>query len=274
MILKGLHLLLVDGCLLEFHPLRSLGHQGPVVPDDFLPVSLQQADDFLDVFAVLLAGNSPDAASPAFPDVEIQTGPELAPQDGLGGDFVVAGTQGVEPMEKFQKVSCVHHAAVRSEVARTVLHHAPCQEDFRKLIRADADPRIGLGILQKDVVLRLVLLDEIVFKQQGIRLGVHDGVLCIGNPGDHQGRLSRQSFRRHEILGNPLVQVLGLAYINNLPLGVIVSVDFGGMREQCYFFSQRHLPRASFTAASIPSPRRSLLRMVPSGPKSIICGMP
>ena len=39
---------------------------------------------------------------------------------------------------------------------------------FRERARADAYPRIGLGVFQEDVVARLVLLDKIVFKQQCI----------------------------------------------------------------------------------------------------------
>ena len=37
-----------------------------------------------------------------------------------------------------------------------------------------------------------------------------------------------------------------------------------------YLYSAKYLA----SSASMPSPRRSRLRMVPSGPKSIICGMP
>ena len=125
----------------------------------------------------------------------------------------------------------MHDAAVGSEIAGAVLDQPAGQEDLGILIRAHADPGIGLRVLEQDVVPGLVLLDEVVFQQQGIRLGSHDRKLGVGDLRDQDAGLAVEPLRRDEILGDPLVQVLRLAYIDDIPLGVIVAVDTGGMRE-------------------------------------------
>ena len=102
---------------------------------------------------------------------------------------------------------------------------------FRERARADAYPRIGLGVLQQDVVLGFVLLDEIVLQEQCIRFGIHDRVLGIGDFGDKDACLDIEPFRRHEILRDPFVKVFRLAHIYDNPLGVIISVNSGGMWE-------------------------------------------
>ena len=52
--------------------------------------------------------------------------------------------------------------------------HAPGKEHLRELVRRDADPGIGLGVLEQYVVAWLVLLYEIVFQKQGVGLAVND----------------------------------------------------------------------------------------------------
>ena len=139
----------------------------------------------------------------------------------------------------------MHDAAVRAEISRPVMHHTARKIHLRERPRTDAYPRIGLRVFQEDVIAWLVLLDQIVFKQQSIRFGFNDGVLRIGDFRDHDRRLARKPFCRNEILRNPLVEVLGLAYINDIPLGVIIAIDSGGMWKERYFFLQRHCFNAS-----------------------------
>ena len=148
--------------------------------------------------------------------------------------------QGIELTEKLQQVAGVHDAAVGTEIAGPVPDQPPRQIDFRELVRAHADPRIGLRVLQQDVVAGLVLLDQVVLQQEGVGLGVHDGELRIGDLGHQDARFRVQPFRGHEILRDPLVQVLRLPHIDDLPRGVIIPVDAGGMREKGYFFLDGH----------------------------------
>ena len=164
--------------------------------------------------------------------MEVQARAEFAPEDRVAGDFQVAGAQWVVLPEKLQQVVCVRDRAVRPEIGAVLPVHTPGQIDLRKLVVGDDDPRVGLGILQQDVVVRLVLLDEVVLQQQCVRLGIHHGELRVGDLRDQDPSLHVQPLRRHKVLSHPLVQVFGLAHINHLPRGIVVTIDPRGMWKQ------------------------------------------
>lgn len=188
---------------------------------------------------------------------------------------MVAGAYLIVLREEFQQVSGMHDRTVRPEIPVS-LHDSSGEIDFRELIPGYAYPRIGLGVLEKDIVLRLVLFDEIILKQQCVSLSIDHRILRIRYLGDKYPRLGIEPLRGHEILRHALVEVLRLAYIYDNPLGVIIPVNSGGMRKQCYFFSYcQCLSRDYFltylaTSSSIDSPWRPLLMMVPSGPKRMM----
>ena len=144
---------------------------------------------------------------------------------------MLAGAQRIYAMDEIHEVAGVHDAAVWAEIARTVLDEAARQEHARKILGGHAYPRICLRVLQEYVVAGLELLYEIILQQQGIRLRLHHSILRVGNLRDHHRSLPRQPLGRHEILRNPLMQVLCLTHINHIPLGVIIPVDARGMRE-------------------------------------------
>ena len=231
MLLQRGHLLLVNGRLFEIQGLGRFFHQALVMPDHLPAAAAEQRGDLGDPSAVFLFGNGTDATAFAASDVVFQARTEFPPQDGLGVDFQRTGAQRIQLPEEFQEVARMHDAAVGSEIAGAVLDQPAGQEDLGILIRAHADPGIGLRVLEQDVVPGLVLLDEVVFQQQGIRLGSHDRKLGVGDLRDQDAGLAVEPLRRDEILGDPLVQVLRLAYIDDIPLGVIVAVDTGGMRK-------------------------------------------
>ena len=131
----------------------------------------------------------------------------------------------------------MEYATVRSEITGTVLDYTTGKENFRIISCTDAYPRIGLGVFKKDIVSRLELLDEIVFQKQGICFSFNYSIFRISYFRDHHSSLACKPLCRNKILSYPLVQVLGLAHINDIPLGVIIPVDTGGMREKLYFIS-------------------------------------
>ena len=81
----------------------------------------------------------------------------------------------------------------------------------------------------------LVLLDEVVLQQQGVGLAVHHAVLQVCNLAHQDAGLGVEPPGVHEILCHPLSEVLGLAHINNRSLGIVITVDSGGMRQEFYF---------------------------------------
>ena len=236
MLLESLHLLLAQLGIFKVKSLRSLEHTVAVVLYHLPASALEHGDDFLDVGGIFLTGYGADAAAPASADVELEAWPEFPAEYGVGGDLEIAGPQGIELGKELDEVASVDDVAVRAEIPRTVVDHASGEEDLGILVCGDAYPGIGLGILQEYVVPWLVLLDEIVLKQQRVRLGGNHAVLGVGNLRDQDAGLAVKSLRRDKILRNPLVEVLGLAHIYHIPLGVIIPVDSGGMREQCYLF--------------------------------------
>ena len=132
------------------------------------------------------------------------------------------------------------YIGVGAEIAGTVLYDSACEENLRKDIIADTYPGVGLGILEQNVVFGLVLFDEVVLQQQRIRLALHHGILCIGYFGDHYRGLACEPLLRDEVLRNSLMQVLGLAHIDNVPVSVIVTVNSALMRKQRYFLFNGH----------------------------------
>ena len=70
----------------------------------------------------------------------------------------------IDVMEEFDQISGMKDIAVWSEIARPVLDDPSCKKHLREVSRTDAYPRICLGILQKDVVTWLELLDQIVLQ--------------------------------------------------------------------------------------------------------------
>ena len=202
-----------------------------VMLDDFIDTAFQQAHNLGYTLIVLGGGNLAHTASCASSDVEVQAGTVFAPEDGIRSQFVIAGAEFVVFLEEVQEVPGMHHGAVGAEVA-VALDDPAGKKYLREFVSGNANPGIGLGILKEDIVLGPVLLNEIVLEKQGIRLGIHDGVLRIGDFGYQDPGLGREPLRRGEILGHSLVKVLGFAHIYHNPLGIIIPVDSGGMREQ------------------------------------------
>ena len=232
-------------------------------------------DDLFDPSLVLLFRNAADTTAAAAPEMEIQAGAEFLAEDRLRSDFEVAVAQGVHLGEESDQVPGVQDGTVRAEIAvPAALVHPPGNEHLRKLVPGHADPGIGLRILQEDIVLGLVLLDEIVLEEQRVSFGIDDGILGVRDPGDQQAGLGVQPLGRHKILGDPFVEILRLPHINDVPRGVVIPIDSRGMRKKCDFLFYGHYFRQSATALRIASPRRSRLRIVPSGPKRMIWGMP
>lgn len=118
---------------------------------------------------------------------------------------------------------------VRTEVTGAVLYHPTGQKHPRERLASHAYPRIGLGILEKYIVAGLILLDEVVLKQEGIRFTVNYGVTRIRNLADQHPGLGVEPVGRDKVLRNSLVQVLRLTHIYDISLGVIIPVDSGGM---------------------------------------------
>lgn len=229
MLLEKFYSVLEMLCRLEIEGIRGSLHRILVLFDDIVDSSGQQADYFLYVRIVFLLGNQTGTAASALAQMKVQTRAELTSEYGIRRYVVVAGPQRISTPEEIQKNLGVGYRTIWSEISGPVPHNPPCKEYFRERIGRDAYPGICLGVFEKDVVAWLVLLDEVVLQQKGIRFRVHDRILQIGNLGNKYSRLGIEPFRRYEILVNTLEEILRLAHIYHISLGVIVSIYSGGM---------------------------------------------
>ena len=238
--LERLHLALVDLGLLEIEIFRRCGHLATVVLDELASAAFEHRHDFFDISGIFGLGHPSDAASLATSDMHFEAGAVAVMEDSFAGNLQLACPQRIQVGEHLQKVAGMEHRAVGAEIPRTVLDNAPGQEHLRKIVGRNAYPRIGLRVLQQDVVARLVLLDQIVFQQEGVGFGLHHGILRVGDLADEDARLPVKARRVDEILGHPFVEVLGLADIDYRPVGIVITVHARRMRKQRYLLSYVH----------------------------------
>ena len=83
---------------------------------------------------------------------------------------------------------------------------------------------------QHDVVARIMGLDEIHLKDEGLFLAMDDDEIEMVDMGDHRENLS--ALRAEEILGNPVLEVLRLADVDYLVLGVFHLINARFVRKE------------------------------------------
>ena len=134
----------------------------------------------------------------------------------------------------------VHGRAVRAEIPGAVLDKPAGDRHPGELLVSEAYPRIGLAVLEQDVVTRLILLYKVVLQQERIGLRAHDGMMYVGYLGDHHLRLAIQAVGS-EILRDPGLEVLGLAHVYHRPGRIQKAVDTGAVRKHFQFVQYLHL---------------------------------
>ena len=225
---------------LEGQPPGGLLHPFGITPYHLPAAALEQPHGFGYAFIIFLLGNQARTRGLAFSRMVIE-----ARAQGLGpyaflGEPVPAVPQGEKVFEQLYQAAGMAHRTVRPEIRTVGLYEPARKENPRKILVCHANPRIGLGILEKDVVLGLVLLYQIVFQKQGIGLAVHHGMLQIRYFRHHQCCLASKPVGRHKILGHPVFQGLRLSDIYHLACRIVETVDPGSVRQQFYPLSYIH----------------------------------
>ena len=119
---------------------------------------------------------------------------------------------------------------VRSEVLRTILYDTPCLEYMGKILIGDADDRIALPILKKDVVMRSVLLYEIVLENKRFIFIASDYEFDIIDLLDKSGGLCIAV--RKEVRRDTALEILRLAYIYDSSFLVLHQIAAGVIRKR------------------------------------------
>jgi hypothetical protein len=113
-----------------------------------------------------------------------------------------------------------------AEIARALVEAAAVEGDARTGVGRQLDVGIGLVVAEEDVVLRRQALDEVVLEDQRLGLGARGGHLDAGHLPHHEPD-ARAQVGFLEIGGDALLQVLGLADVEHLAVGVEHAVDPG-----------------------------------------------
>ena len=93
------------------------------------------------------------------------------------------------------------------------------------------DPRIGLVVLEQDVVTRLEGLYQRIFEQQRVGLAVDDNMADLGDLPHQHTHFGTVLLALHEIGGDPFAQALGLTHIDNRSGAVHELVDARRQRQ-------------------------------------------
>ena len=93
--------------------------------------------------------------------------------------------------------------------------------------RRELDVGIALVVAQQNVIARLLLLDEVVFERQRFAFVGDGDVLDIDCLAKQAAGLGIFGGAVEEVGAHPGAQVLGLADVNDLALGVLVEIYAG-----------------------------------------------
>ena len=149
--------------------------------------------------------------------------------DGIGRKWYITGSYRIEFMDKLQHQINGISKTVGTVILAVFLVDRSCFEDPGVGFTRDTDGRIGFPVLEQDVIMRLILLDEVVFQQECILLTIYHHVPYISDMGHKLAGFGRLMILV-EIAIHPSVQVLCLTDIDNLSLFIEVLVHTGTLR--------------------------------------------
>lgn len=127
-------------------------------------------------------------------------------------------------LENIKKISELRHTWIWAIIDAAIAHMTTRLNHPRKRLFKDSYPRISLVILEQDIILRLMFLNKVVFKQQGILLIIYDYMMNVTNLADKDSRLTRLLFIK-EIGRYAPFEVLSLANVNYLSCLVEILID-------------------------------------------------
>ena len=211
-----------------------------------LGVALQQFTGTLHIALVVLQTDHAHAGCRAAFDLVQQTGPVA-----VAKHRVLAGAQAKHFLNQLNGFTHRPDAGVRAKVIMVLVHrttvvHHPGRclgmgmtQSIGGAFLGTGDFQIGIAfvVAKQYVVARLEGLDEVVFQQQGLGLGAHHRGFQTGNPADHVAD-TRAAMAFLEIAADPLFKVVGLAHIQDLSLGIVITVDPGQRGQGCHLRQQ------------------------------------
>ena len=225
--LDGAQLVPRDRSLLVAECRRMVFHLiAQLVGDPFL-ASVEEVDHAVDGGPVLGLLDRLDARALAALDVVEQARPL---QDALAlGDLQVAGAEGEDPAQQLQRLVDAGGGRVRADVATAVPGQlARAHDPGEILVERDLDERVALVVAQPDVEAGPMLLDQVRLEQEGLAHRVSHDVLDVRHLGGHAHDPRVEADLRPEVGADPMPEQIGLADVQNSPIGALHQVHPGG----------------------------------------------
>jgi hypothetical protein len=130
---------------------------------------------------------------------------------------------------------------VRAVVGRAVLAQAARDEDLGETVgEGELDVGVGLVVAQQDVEARLALLDEVVFEREGFVLVGDEDVLDVDGLAHERAGFGVGLRGFKQIGAHARAQVVGLAHVDDLALGVLVEIHAGLRGQGADFLVEIH----------------------------------
>mmetsp|Transcript_44541 Transcript_44541/g.104556 ORF Transcript_44541/g.104556 Transcript_44541/m.104556 type:complete len:403 (-) Transcript_44541:1288-2496(-) len=146
-------------------------------------------------------------------------------------DAVLAGAQLEDLLHQLDGFLHRPGAGKGAEVLMAPIHRAAVVAHPREGVVAELQIRVALVVPEQDVEARVQRLDQVVLKQQRLGLGAHHRRLQPGNARDHHAD-ARASMVLLEVAGHATLQVLGLANVKHLVLGIEVAIHARQRRQR------------------------------------------
>ena len=207
------------GGLLEVQRLGGGGHVGLEAPDDLLGVPGQEVQELADEFVVGFPPDLPHAGPGAALDVIQQAG---SPEALVVGELVVrAGADREGAKQQVQGLADGVGVAVGAEVAVALALAPPHHHGPGPLVdQRHAQERVALVVPVAHVETRLVALDQAVLQQQSLDLVGDGDPVHRRRRAHHLCGAGGEVHRALEVAAHPTAQRLGLAHIDDAPVGV------------------------------------------------------
>lgn len=218
-------------CLFKFQLLGQCVHLFFEMVGQLLDVSAENLAYLVDFFPIIGLALHAFAGPFAVFDVILQAHLVFVPFDVLGRQQVGAGAYGIYRAYEFDYGACQLHIGIGAVVFRAVVNDLAGEKHPRKRLVAHRNPGVGLVVFEQYVVAGLVLLDKAVFEVQGIFFAAYNGVFDVADI-THQHGGAQRFVLLVEIGADAPFQVLGLAYVDDVPFLVEVLVYSGRVGEE------------------------------------------
>ncbi len=199
----------------EIHPLLDPSHY-------FVGTSRKKEDYFVDHRAILVLRLRQDAGRFATLDVVV----EARALRHLRRHVVVAAPDGEDSLHYVERPAHRSHVCIWAEVAGTVVLQ-PARDEYprERLLDRHLDVGIGLIVAQSDVESRTILLDQVRFENERVRLARDDYRLEVGDEPDEVAGFRALELVVGEIAAHSGAESLCLTDVEGRPVPALPQID-------------------------------------------------